>query len=73
MSESSNQAQRDYKARHNCMGKVIQLDMSKILKEDHTPKWYMHKPESAQKNETHKILWDFKIQTDLLFPTRNQI
>ena len=24
----------------------------------------MHKPESLQENETHKILWDFEIQTD---------
>ena len=30
----------------------------------------MHKPESAQKNETHKILWDFEIQTDHLIPAR---
>ena len=31
----------------------------------------MHKPESALKNETHKILWDFEIQTNDLIPTRN--
>ena len=24
----------------------------------------MHKPESVLENETHKICWDFKIQTD---------
>ena len=24
----------------------------------------MHKPESVRENETHKILWDFKIQTN---------
>ena len=30
----------------------------------------MHKPESAQENETHKILWDFEIQTDHLVPAR---
>ena len=28
----------------------------------------MHKPESIQENETHKILWDFEIQTDDLIP-----
>ena len=26
--------------------------------------WYTHKPESALENETHKILWDFLMQTD---------
>ena len=30
----------------------------------------MHKPESVLENETHKILWDFEIQTDHLIPTR---
>ena len=24
----------------------------------------MHKPESVQEKETHKILWDFEKQTD---------
>ena len=24
----------------------------------------MHKPESVQENDTHKILWDFEVQTD---------
>ena len=24
----------------------------------------MHNPESVRENETHKILWDFEIQTD---------
>ena len=30
----------------------------------------MHKPESVLENETHKILWDFKIQTDHLITAR---
>ena len=30
----------------------------------------MHKPESALENETHKIVWDFKIQTDHLISAR---
>ena len=28
----------------------------------------MHKPESVLGNKTHKIIWDFKIQTDHLIP-----
>ena len=27
-------------------------------------KWYMHNLESILENETHKLLWDFEIQTD---------
>ena len=30
----------------------------------------MHKPESLLKNETHKILYDFYIQTDHQIPVR---
>ena len=30
----------------------------------------MSKPESSLDNETHRILWDFKIQTDHLIPAR---
>ena len=26
----------------------------------------MHKPESILENKTHKLSWDFEIQTDLL-------
>ena len=30
----------------------------------------MHKSESVQENETHKIVWDFEIQIDHLIPAR---
>ena len=30
----------------------------------------MYNPESILENETHKILWDFEIQTDYLIPAR---
>ena len=56
--------QKEYKTRYDLVGKVIHLELSRRLKFDYTTKWYMHKPESVLENETHKILWDFKIQTD---------
>ena len=37
---------------------------------DHATKWHKHKPESVLENETLKILWDFVVQTDYLFPAR---
>ena len=40
------------------------------LKFDHITKWYMHKPESVLKNETHKNFQDFDIQTDHLLLLR---
>ena len=44
-------------------GKVIHYELRKRLKFDHANKWYWHKPESVQENDTHEILLDFEIQT----------
>ena len=33
-------------------------------------KWYMHNPAPVLENVTHKLLWDFNIQTDHLIPAR---
>ena len=33
-------------------------------------KWYIHNPESVLENETHKLFWDFDIQTDPLISDR---
>ena len=49
---------------HDWMGKVIHWELCKKFKLDQTNEWYMHKPESVQENETHKLLWNFEIQTD---------
>ena len=56
--------------RHNWVGKVIHWELSKRLKFNLTTKWHMHKPEASQANETHKIFWDFGIQTDHLYSAR---
>ena len=50
--------------RDKWLGKVIDLELSKRLKFDHTDKWYMPKLGSVQENEIHKILRDFEIQID---------
>ena len=44
--------------------------MCKKFKFDHTNKWYMHNPTPVLENATHKLLWDFNIQTDHLIPAR---
>ena len=44
--------------------------MCKKLKFDHTDKWYTHNPAPVLENATHKLLWDFNIQTDHLIPAR---
>ena len=45
ISECSKLAQKEYKTRHDWVGKVVHWEMCKKFKFDHTNKWYMHKPE----------------------------
>ena len=51
-------------------GKGDQLGIVQEKKINLTTKLYMHKPESILVEETHKILWDFEIQTDHLISAR---
>ena len=66
ISECSKLAQKEYKIRHDWVGKVIHWEMYKKFKFDHVNKGYMHNPASVLENDTHKLLWDFDIQTDHL-------
>ena len=70
ISECSKLAQKEYKARHDCVGKVIHWEICRKFQFDHTNKWYMHNPASVRENDTHKLLWDFNIQTYQLIPAR---
>ena len=68
--ECSKLAQKEYKARHDWVGKVIHWEMCRKFQFDHTNKWFVHNPAPVLENDTHKLLWDFNIQTDHLIPTR---
>ena len=70
ISGCSKLAQEEYKARHDWAGKVIHKEMCKKLKFDHTNKWHMSNRAAVLENDTHKLLWDFDIQTDHLIPAR---
>ena len=70
ISECCKLALKEYKTRHDWVGKVIHWDLCKKFKFDHTDKWYMHNPASILEIETHKLLWDFGIQTDNLMSAR---
>ena len=70
ISECSKLAQNEYKTRHDWVGKVIHWEMCKKFKLDYTSKWYMHNQAAVLENDTHKLLWDFDIQTDHLISTR---
>ena len=70
ISECGKLAQKEYKARHDWVGKVIHWEMCKKFKFDHANKWYMHNLEPVLENDTYKLLWDFGIQTDHLISAR---
>ena len=46
------------------------LEMCVKFKFDHANKWYMHNPALVLENDTHKLLWDFDIQTEHLISAR---
>ena len=54
ISERNKLAQKEYKTRHNWVGKVIHWELCKKFKLDHTNKWYMHNPASVLENEMPK-------------------
>ena len=70
ISECSRLAQKEYKARHDWVGKVIHWEMCKKIKSVHANKWYMHNPAPVLENATYKLLWDFDIQMDHLISAR---
>ena len=70
INECSQLALPEYEARHDWVGKVIHWEMCKKFRFDHTNKWYMHNPVPLLENATHKLVWDFNIQTDHLIPAR---
>ena len=70
ISECNKLAQREYKTRHDWVGKVIHWELFKKFKSDHVNKCYIHNPESLPENETYRLLGDFEIQTDHLISAR---
>ena len=58
--------QKEYKIKHDWVEEVIDWELCKKVKFNHMNKCYIYNPESVLKNETHKLLSDFEIQTDHL-------
>ena len=49
---------------------LVHLEMCEKFTFDHMNKWYMLNPEPVLENDTHKLLWDFDVQTDYLTSAR---
>ena len=70
VSECSNLAKREYKRRHDMVGKRIHWEICKKYQVKVKDKWYEHEPEGVIETEKCKILWDFMVQTDRIIPAR---
>ena len=66
ISDCNKLAQKEYKTRHDWIGKVIHWEMCKKFNFDHTNKWYMHNPAPLLENNTHKLLWDKRYHVPFL-------
>ena len=64
ISECSKLAKKEYKTRHDWVGKVIHRELCNEFKFDHTNKWYMHNPTYVLEK------WDFEIQMNHLISAR---
>ena len=65
-------AQKEYKARHDWVGRVIHWELCKKFPFDYANKWYMQNQAPVLENDTDELLWDFDIQTDHLISARKK-
>ena len=70
VSVCSKLAQKDYKRRHDNLGKIVHWKLARMCNFEAGDKWYEHEPESVLEDEDYKILWDFSIQTDHVIEVR---
>ena len=64
VSGCSKLAKKEYKRRHDNLGKIVHWKLARKCNFEAGDKWYEHEPQSVLENEDYKILWDFSIQTD---------
>ena len=70
VSGCSKLAQKEYKRRHDNLGKIVHWKLARKYHFEAGDKWYEHEPESVLENEDYRILWDFSIQTDHVIKVR---
>ena len=70
VSECSKLAQKEYKRRHDWIGRRIHLEICGSNGIHVKSKWYEHQPEAVIENDFCKILWDFTVQTDHFITAR---
>ena len=61
VSGCSKLAQKEYKRRHDNLGKIANWKLARKCNFEAGDKWYEHEPGSVLESEDYKILWDFSI------------
>ena len=70
LSDCSKMTQKEYKHRHDWMGKKTYWEVWKNYGIETKAKWYEHKPQAVYEIKEYKILWDFSIQIDHVIEAR---
>ena len=70
VSGCSKLAKKEYKRRHNNLGRLVHWKLVRKCNFESGDKWHKHEPESVLENEDYKILCDFSIHTDHVIETR---
>ena len=69
-SECGKLARKEYKQRHDSVGRHVHRQFYEKLGFSRAKLWYEHEPESVAENENFKILWYFMIQCDHIIEAR---
>ena len=59
----SKRARKEYKRRHDNLGKTVHWKLARKCNFEARDKWYEHEPERVLESEDYKILWDFNLET----------
>ena len=70
VSGCSKLAQKEYKRRHDNLGKIVHWKLARKCNFEAGDKWYEHEPESVSENKDCRILWDYSIHTDHVIEAR---
>ena len=70
VSGCSKLALKEYKRRHDNLGKIVHWKLARRSNFETGDKWYEYGPKSVLENEDYKILWNFSIQTDHVIKVR---
>ena len=70
VSGCSKLALKEYKRRHDNLGKIVHWKLARRSNFETGDKWYEYGPESVLENEDYKILRNFSIQTDHVIEVR---